>query len=859
MNIEFNPPYDYKVGGSLSPDHPTYIERKADNELYKAASKGEFCSILNSRQMGKSSLMIRTLKRLENDGFRCVFIDISIIGEKNSSSDEWYFGLIKELNNEFNNSDDINSWWISHKYLSPRERFKTFIYYLILKIQKESIIICFDEIDSIIKFKFKDDFFSLLRGFYQLRSLESVYNRLNFIISGVASPYDLMSNNAQTPFNIGKAIELKGFTLQETKPLWEGLKDKVDDPEAVMTEILAWTGGQPFLTQKICKLIKQDSNRIRSESEKHYINYLIQWSIIEHWESKDEPQHLRTIYKRLKYIHRNHNFFSKYDKNTLLNGLSDYHVDKKLKLELRLSGFMIQKNGKLKVYNKIYAEVFENVLIEFSQDQQTDIVNSSFNLMFVRNIIQKITDKQLTKTPKNIQIMIGMSAVILIIPLFLNFDKIQSLRITLFPKQHTESPISTIPLPERFSRGDIRLFKNKKNPSADLGIIDFKEDKYEEADQHFTQAISSVPYDPEIQIYLNNSQARKAGKPFTLAVVVPVDQRSTNAEEMLRGVAQAQTQFNQQGINGRLLEIMIINDSNDKKYAQEVAKEIVNKKDILGVIGHNSSGASAKGLKEYKKAGIAMISPTSTSTTLSGNVFFRTVPSDAKAGQFLAAYAAKNNMTKVAVFYTSTSNYSQSLREAFIDYFKAFGTTELYDMSITDFNPKSIVESLKNQVDCFVLFPNTDNKIINLSFQVADANANLSNPKKLLGGDVLYNPATLKSNRPGVVGLVLAVPWFAQPTYPYTNLAAKRWGGRVSWRTATSYDATKAFIKALSENATRNSVLINLQRTNLSTSETSGEPLQFLKSGDRNTDPLLVRVIPRSSNFAEYDFEIIED
>ena len=254
-----------------------------------------------------------------------------------------------------------------------------------------------------------------------------------------------------------------------------------------------------------------------------------------------------------------------------------------------------------------------------------------------------------------------------------------------------------------------------------------------------------------------------------------------------------------------------------------------------------------------------MISPTSTSTSLSGNVFFRTVPSDAKAGQFLARYAIKNNMSRVAVFYTSTGNYSQSLKQAFVDGFQLLGSTTVLDMSVPNFNAQKTVEALQNQVDGFVIFPNTDNKIINFSLQVADANASLSKPKQLLGGDALYNPATLQLSKGGVNGLVLAVPWFAKPTYPYTDLAAKRWGGRVSWRTATSYDATKAFTKALSGNASRNSVFTKLQQSNLSISETSGEPLQFLKSGDRNTDPLLVRVIPKSSNFAEYDFQIIED
>src|ERR1043166_82012 len=49
----------YVTGGTLRPDAPSYVERQADKDLLDGLLKGEFCYVLTSRQMGKSSPMVR--------------------------------------------------------------------------------------------------------------------------------------------------------------------------------------------------------------------------------------------------------------------------------------------------------------------------------------------------------------------------------------------------------------------------------------------------------------------------------------------------------------------------------------------------------------------------------------------------------------------------------------------------------------------------------------------------------------------------------------------------------------------------------------------------------------------------------
>ncbi len=94
-------------------DAPTYVVRAADRQLYKALIKGEFCTILNARQMGKSSLRVQMMKQLKTAGINCGAMDLTVISDGQVRPEQWYAGFAYLLVKAFHLSDTINlrSWW----------------------------------------------------------------------------------------------------------------------------------------------------------------------------------------------------------------------------------------------------------------------------------------------------------------------------------------------------------------------------------------------------------------------------------------------------------------------------------------------------------------------------------------------------------------------------------------------------------------------------------------------------------------------------------------------------------------------------------------------------------------------------
>jgi len=355
----------YQVGGTVPQDVSSYVTRDSDRQLFEALKAGEFCYVLNSRQMGKSSLMVRTLAQLQESGWKGIILDFSAKDTQSDQPSFWYNGIINQLNNHFKLLDrgDFRTWLKERDFISPVERLGEFIETVLLPGIIEPIVIFVDEIDSTLGLPFTDDFFALIRACYNRRAEKPDYKRLTFALLGVAAPSELIEDAKRTPFNIGKSIDLSGFTLAEAQPLAAGLAEKSENPQAVLEAILYWTGGQPFLSQRLCQLVADANDHITAGNEAFFVEGLVRSRLIENWESQDQQSHLKTIRDRVIKNEQKAGYLLELYRQTRQAGSLPVQ-NRPEEQEVQLSGLVVKREGNLQVYNPIYAEVFNELWID---------------------------------------------------------------------------------------------------------------------------------------------------------------------------------------------------------------------------------------------------------------------------------------------------------------------------------------------------------------------------------------------------------------------------------------------------------------------------------------------------------------
>ncbi len=380
---------------------------------------------------------------------------------------------------------------------------------------------------------------------------------------------------------------------------------------------------------------------------------------------------------------------------------------------------------------------------------------------------------------------------------------------------------------------------------------------YAEAVSQFEAALTENRNDPEALIYLNNARIGDQTAQ-TIAVATPVGGNVASAEEILRGVAQAQDALNQAGgIGGTPLKVIVADDNNQPETAAQLAQQLAGNSEILAVVGHYTSDSSQAAAPVYQEQGLPVLSPTSTAVDLTGQgeYIFRTVPSDRFTANALARHLLEElNLTRAAIFFNANSNYSQSLKDAFTtDLFSQGGeVVGEFDLSAANFNPGETLQQARDRdAQAIVLFPSST--VLDAALQVAQVN---SGELPILAGDGAYSPKTLQVGREAVVDAVFAIPWhpLAHQGSEFPQAAQQLWGGEVNWRTAMAYDATTALAAAIATNPSRQGIQQALAGGDFQ-ADGATSAVRFLPSGDRNQAVQLVTV--QAGDRTNFGFEFV--
>lgn len=461
-----------------------------------------------------------------------------------------------------------------------------------------------------------------------------------------------------------------------------------------------------------------------------------------------------------------------------------------------------------------------------------------------------------------------------------------------------------------------------------IGAKVFSIGEYEGAKSEFENSLIEMPDDPEARIYLENVKAiadaraysKKEATIRTIAVSVPIQTNITAAKEILRGVAQAQKITNDQWRkdckhhpvsktencgNRWLLQVHIASDDNDPEIARSIAKHIVAKrKEILAVIGHNSSQVSNTVMDEYQNK-LVMISPTSYTldhskpeiTNASNNYIFTMAFPVEKVLPEVINYinsSASEEIKKYLYFCADpdahdTARFIESLKQGIT--LKGVKEKEYdskkYNIECDISNLKShklLTDENINELKLTDLFLSVHVKTVIDGIVIARKNSRNSTKLNLYNANTLFIRDAIGED---LNGLVVAVNWHSKSLHSNKESARKSkefledaestWKRKpdmvnngqekfdpdidITWRSAMAYDATQLIIKGLNQIPlldTGDKARKELQKE-ISKLEFNGVtgPIKFDKNGKRDGgESYLVKLQERCDG--KYQFVPIE-
>jgi branched-chain amino acid transport system substrate-binding protein len=647
------------------------------------------------------------------------------------------------------------------------------------------------------------------------------------------------------------------------------LLNRADNPKLVFQLVIKWTKGQPLLTKTLLQYVLESDQKIVMGREAITVEKIVRNRLIKDFK-QDE---LTLLIRKLLYgkdlislLRKTHGEVTDRERIYLAN----------LQSELGLSDKQVQTIERQCVQTFTSSRIQITHQSKTSTSKERDDSENSYQdliLLIEKSPIYHQLNTELSLNPKpkksnKTNFFVKNWWLCLLIPLlFLSVRNLgwqrNSQTTTAADVDFSETTCVNLTKNKspRMSLGEKLLTKKYSylEPSIQAILYEataaFARCEYSLAQSKFEAALELKKNNPEALIYVNNAKAI-AVENLKIAVSVPIGNQPEIAWEILRGVAQRQTEINLQGgINGKLLLVEIVSDDDNPDVASQIARQLAADSSVLAVIGHNDSNASLAASNIYQEQKLVMISATSSGSKLSdiGSYILRTTPSVSILANALSSYASVSSLDRIAVCFDSSSSASNSFAQKFMAETTENGGQILpidCDFARLNFNPVPIVEkAIALEADAILLSPSVNK--INLAVAIAQVN---QNRLSLLGSYSLYTSETIDTGQEAVAEMVLSVPWLPEttPNSVFLDNSREFWGGKVNWRTAMAYDATKAIAKGLENSDSRTELQSILTNSDFLVEGATGQ-FRFEK-GDRLGKVHLAHITKPEANSNRYEF-----
>ncbi|MBD2302208.1 AAA-like domain-containing protein [Nostoc sp. FACHB-190] len=233
--------------GTMDCESKFYVERSSDPLALEAIKRqGVTITIKGPRQMGKSSLLIRTNNAAVAAGKRVAFLDFQLFDKATlNNADKFFRQFCSWLTDELEMADKVDEYW--QMPLGNSQRCTRYVGRYLLKDFGQPLVLAMDEVESVFDSEFRSDFFGMLRSWHNSRATTPIWKKLDLALVTSTEPYQLIDNLNQSPFNVGVVIDLEDFTTQQVADLNQRHGSPLNFKEE--QQLIALLGGHPYLVR----------------------------------------------------------------------------------------------------------------------------------------------------------------------------------------------------------------------------------------------------------------------------------------------------------------------------------------------------------------------------------------------------------------------------------------------------------------------------------------------------------------------------------------------------------------------------------------------------------------------------------